>query len=222
MHNDVFVKVDDYIAGIFNAEDEILLSVNKSLDDANIPRGSISANQGMFLHTMALACKARNILELGTLGGYSTIWLARSLPDKGRLITIELEPSYAGIAKKNIDRARLSDKVEIRVGKAFEILKELQQENIDPFDLVFMDADKPHYCEYFIEVLKLSHPGTLIIADNVIREGQVMNPDIIDDFINGIQRFNKLIASYDRVNSTILQTVGSKPHDGMSISVVKY
>jgi predicted O-methyltransferase YrrM len=169
---------------------------------------------------MALTCNAKKILELGTLGGYSAIWLARALPANGKMITVEIDPTRAAVAKKNIERAGLSDKVHVRTGNAIEIVQQLQQEK-ELFDLIFIDADKEPYAEYFTTSLALSHPGTVIIADNVIREGEVMNEESNDSFVNGVQRFNKLLANTPGVTSTIIQTVGIKPHDGISISIVK-
>ncbi|HSZ34129.1 MAG TPA: O-methyltransferase [Puia sp.] len=220
MDTHIFKEVDNYISSLLIHEDEVLLSVPQTLKDANLPFSTVSPNQGKFLHIMALACNAKNILELGTLGGYSAIWLARALPENGKMITVEIDPARAAVAKKNIARAGLSGKVEIRVGKAMEILHQLKQENAEPFDLIFIDADKEPYAEYFQLSLQLSGPGTFIIADNVIREGEVMNEKIKDGFINGVQRFNNLLAMTPNVTSTIIQTVGIKPHDGISLSIV--
>ncbi len=220
MDNYIFKEVDNYISSLLIHEDEVLLSIPQTLKDANLPFSTISPNQGKFLQIMALACNAKNILELGTLGGYSAIWLARALPEDGKMITIEIDAARAAVAKKNIERAGLSDKVEIRIGKAMEILQQLNQDNREPFDLIFIDADKEPYAEYFKLSLQLSRQGTFIIADNVIREGQVMNANIKDDFINGVQRFNNLLAMTTNVTSTIIQTVGIKPHDGISLSIV--
>jgi caffeoyl-CoA O-methyltransferase len=221
MDTNVFKEVDNYISSLLINEDDVLLSIPQTLKDANLPFSTVSPNQGKFLQIMALACNAKNILELGTLGGYSAIWLARALPANGKMITVEIDPTRAIVAKKNIERAGLSDKVEIRVGKAMEILQQLKQENRDPFDLIFIDADKEPYAEYFEASLELSRPGTFIIADNVIRDGEVMNEKSKDSFVNGVQRFNKLLAKKTNVTSTIIQTVGIKSHDGISLSIVK-
>jgi caffeoyl-CoA O-methyltransferase len=220
MDNYIFKEVDHYIDSLLIHEDEVLLSIPQTLKDANLPFSTVSPNQGKFLQIMALACNAKNILELGTLGGYSAIWLARALPQNGKMITVEIDAARAAVAKKNIERAGLSDKVEIRIGNAIEILQQLKQENAEPFDLIFIDADKEPYAEYFELSLQLSKPGTFIIADNVIREGEVINENIKDGFINGIQRFNNLLATTANVTSTIIQTVGIKPHDGISLSIV--
>ncbi|HET6254720.1 MAG TPA: O-methyltransferase [Puia sp.] len=220
MGNSIFHEVDSYISDLMIHEDEVQLSIAQTMKDAGLPFSSISPNQGKFLYIMALACNAKKILELGTLGGYSTIWLAKSLPQDGKLITVELETAHATIAKRNVERAGLSDKVEFRIGKAINILEDLKLENEYPFDLIFIDADKPPYADYFLKVLELSRPGTLIIADNVIREGMVMDENTKDDFLNGVQRFNKTLADTPNVTSTIIQTVGIKPHDGISLSIV--
>lgn len=164
--------------------------------------------------------KARRILEIGTLGGYSTIWLARALPRNGRLITLEADPKHAKVARANIERAGLSKIVEIRLGRAQETLPQLLHQHRGPFDLTFIDADKTGYPEYFIWALKLSHPGSLIIADNVVRDGAVANPRTDDPNVRAIRRFNKLLAVEPRVTATAIQTVGSKGYDGFAVVLV--
>ena len=221
MDKKLFIAVDEYINTLLVPEDEALLATKNSIEENNIPQISISANQGKFLYLLALLCRAQNILEIGTLGGYSTIWLARALPDNGRLITIEVDPKHANVAQKNIERAGLDDKVDIRIGKALEILSRMEMESQEPFDMIFIDADKPPYAEYFQWALKLSHPGTLIIADNVIRDGKVLDADSKDEMVKGVQRFNTLLAATQSVTATIIQTVGEKDHDGMAIAIVK-
>lgn len=213
--------VDQYIAQLLAPEDPALQAVEPSLTEAGIPQMSVSANQGKFLQLLALLCRAERILELGTLGGYSTIWMARALPEGGRLLSLEADPGYAEVARKNIAAAGLSEKVEIRVGKALELLPQLEAENAGPFDLVFIDADKPPYTEYFQFALRLSRPGTLIVADNVIRNGQVLDAQTSDAKVAGVQRFNAMLASEPAVEATILQTVGSKEWDGMALALVK-
>jgi caffeoyl-CoA O-methyltransferase len=221
MSKNLFEKVDDYINALLVPEDNALLETRKSIEEAGIPQISISANQGKFLHMLALLCKANSILEIGTLAGYSTIWLARALPSDGRLITIEVDHKHAGVAEINIERAELDDKVEIREGKALEILSRMEMEGDGPFDMIFIDADKAPYAEYFQWALKFSHPGTLIIADNVIRDGKVLDPKSTDEMVKGVQRFNTLLAATESVTATIIQTVGEKEHDGMAIAIVK-
>jgi caffeoyl-CoA O-methyltransferase len=170
---------------------------------------------------LAKLCQAKKILEIGTLAGYSTIWLARALPSNGRLITLEYEPLHAEVALKNISRAGLDHIVEIRVGKAIELLPQLVKEEAGPFDMIFIDADKPPYKEYFDWALKLSRTGTLIVADNVIREGKVLEAESLDEMVAGVKRFNEALAANTAVTATIIQTVGSKEHDGMALAIVK-
>jgi predicted O-methyltransferase YrrM len=221
MDQEIFGKVDHYISQMLAPEDEVLQETIKSLDTAEMPQISVTANQGKFLQVIALMCNAKRVLELGTLAGYSTIWLARSLPEDGTIVTIEFDPRHANVAKQNIKNAGLLDKVDIRVGKAMDIMLEIKEAKEEPFDLIFIDADKPPYTEYFEMALSLSHPGTVIICDNVIREGKVLDENSTDDRVIGVQRFNKLLASNKNVTATILQTVGVKEYDGMAIAVVK-
>jgi len=220
MDKNIFEAVDNYIDGLLVPEDNALLVTKQSLEDAGMPQISVSANQGKFLHIMALLCNAKKILEVGTLAGYSTIWLARALPKNGKLITIELDPKHAAVAKKNIEVAGLSDQVEIRVGKAMDVLDKLEKENAGPFDMIFIDADKAPYTEYFQYALRMSRPGTLIVADNVIRDGKVLDPNHTDEMVKGAQRFNKSLAANKDVVATIIQTVGVKEYDGMALAVV--
>lgn len=184
-----------------------------------MPLGGISANQGKLLQVLAKMCNAKTILELGTLGAYSTIWLARALPDGGKVITIEYDENNVGIARANIDKAGLTDKIEIRQGKAIDILQQLKAEE-HTFDMVFMDADKPPYTEYFELALNMSRPGTVIVADNVVRNGKVLDEESTDAAVLGVQRFNKALAQNKSVTATILQMVGLKEYDGMAIAVV--
>jgi caffeoyl-CoA O-methyltransferase len=220
METEIFENVDDYIRDLVGTEDDILKSTFNSTQEANIPPISVSANQGKFLQVLAKTCNAKKILEVGTLVGYSTIWMARALPKNGKLISLEFEPLHARVAKNNIEKAGLSAVVDIRVGKAIDLLPQLESNNEGPFDMIFIDADKPPYAEYFQWALKLSRPGTLIIADNVIRDGRVMDPKSPDEMVQGARRFNTLLAKTPEVTATIIQTVGSKMHDGMAIAVV--
>ncbi|HWB24841.1 MAG TPA: O-methyltransferase [Chitinophagaceae bacterium] len=220
MNTEVFEKVDAYISNLFNPPDEALEAVEKSIIENDIPQISISPNQGKFLHILARLCNAKKILELGTLGGYSTIWFGRALPADGKLITLEYSQHHATVAQKNIERAGLSDKVEIRVGKALDTLPVLEAEGAGPFDLIFIDADKQPYAEYFEWALKLSHSGTLVIADNVIRDAKVLDPNSTDEMVQGVQRLNNLLSKTTEVTATIIQTVGVKEHDGMAIALV--
>jgi caffeoyl-CoA O-methyltransferase len=222
MENTIFELVDAYIADLFVQQDDTLDATVQSIVDNDIPQISISANQGKFLHMLALLSKSNRILEVGTLAGYSTIWMARALPENGKLISIEYEPKHAEVARKNIKNAGLSHKVEIIQGKASEVLDKLIAENIPAFDMIFIDADKPPYAEYFLQCLKLAKSGTLIIADNVIRDGKVLDETPEDDRAAGVKRFNKVLSESQAVSqATILQMVGTKSHDGMALAIVK-
>lgn len=221
MDNKLFESVDNYISNLLGYEDEALIAATKSLEEAGMPAISVSPNQGKLLQVLATLCRAKNILELGTLAGYSTIWMARALPKEGQLITVEYDPKHAQVAQKNIDRAGLASIVDIRVGKALDVLPQLYEEKAGPFDMIFIDADKPPYAEYFQWALRLSRPGTLIIADNVIRDGQVLDAQPADERVIGAQRFNNMLGASDAVTATIVQMVGVKEYDGMALAVVK-
>jgi predicted O-methyltransferase YrrM len=221
MDNKLFESVDHYISNLLAYEDEALVEATRSLEAAGMPAISVSPNQGKFLQILALLCNAKNILELGTLAGYSTIWMARALPKEGLLISLEADPKHAEVAQKNIERAGLASQVDIRVGKALDVLPQLYNEKAGPFDMIFIDADKPPYAEYFQWALRLSRPGTLIVADNVIREGQVLNDNPGDERVIGAQRFNNMLGASTAVTATIVQMVGVKEYDGMAIAVVK-
>jgi predicted O-methyltransferase YrrM len=220
MGSKIFKSVDKYISKLLGVEDKALKSTLKTMKDTTMGMANVSANQGKFLQVLAIACNAKRILEIGTLGGYSTIWLARALPANGRLVTLELEQSNADIARKNIIKAGLDPVVNIRVGKALALLPLIEAEDPEPFDFIFIDADKPPYAEYFEWALKLSRPGTIIIADNVIREGKILDNNHPDEKVQGVQRFNKLLSANSQVTATIIQTVGGKDHDGMAVAVV--
>lgn len=220
MNPELFTEVDRYIADLLAPQDDALLATIESLDRSEIPQHSVSPNQGKMLYTLALLCNAQNILEIGTLGGYSTIWLARALPSDGHMISLEYNPLHAEVAQKNITSASLNSKVEIRLGKALDLLPQLKTENLAPFDLIFIDADKPPYTEYFEWAVKLARPGSLIVADNIIREGKVLNLNSTDEKVLGVQRFNQMLAENYDVTATILQTIGIKGYDGIAIAVV--
>ena len=217
---EIFENVDQYILKLVGGEDEALRAADRSIADMNMPPISVSANQGKFLHVLAKTCRAKKILEIGTLAGYSTIWMARALPQDGKLISLEFDPNHARVAKNNIERAGLSQVVDIRIGKAIDLLPQLLANNEGPFDMIFIDADKPPYTEYFQWSLKLAHPGTLIVADNVIREGNVLDPNSTDDMVLGVRRFNDYLSHTQSVTATIIQTVGAKVHDGMALAIV--
>jgi caffeoyl-CoA O-methyltransferase len=220
MNQKLFESVDQYINDLLVEEDDALRATEISIKEANIPQISISPNQGKFLQILARLCNAKKILEVGTLAGYSTIWLARALPRDGRLITLEFDPKHARVAQTNIIRAGLDSIVEIRVGKALDSLPEIEKEGVGPFDMIFIDADKAPYTEYFQWALRLSRRGTLIVADNVIREGKVLDPNSTDEMVKGVQRFNEALSKTKGVTTTIIQTVGAKEHDGMALAIV--
>jgi caffeoyl-CoA O-methyltransferase len=221
MSNQIFKNVDDYINDLFIKEDQALLKVADSIQDAGIPAISVSANQGKFLHLLAKLVNAKKILEMGTLAGYSTIWMARALPPDGQLISLEFDPVHAEVARKNIMRAKLDSLVDIRIGKALDLLPQIEAAGEAPFDMIFIDADKPPYTEYFQWAVRLSRPGTLIVTDNVIRDGKVLDNDSDDENVIGVQRFNKMLAGNTAVDATIIQTVGEKDHDGIALAIVK-
>ena len=220
MDQTLFEQVDAYIGNLLGEEDEALKSAIKAIDAAGIPQISVTANQGKFLQVLAKLASAKKILEVGTLGGYSTIWMARALPLDGKLITLEIDRAHADVALENFKNAGVENKIALRLGPALETLPALLNENAGPFDMIFIDADKPPYPEYFEWALKLSRPGTLIIADNVIREGKVLDENHPDDKVQGVQRLNKMLSGNKKVTATIIQTVGAKEHDGMVIAVV--
>ncbi|GEN71704.1 MULTISPECIES: O-methyltransferase [Chryseobacterium] len=220
MNQQLFEKVDQYIGNLFAPEDSVLQETIQSLDDASIPQISVTPTQGKFLQLMLLSCKAKRVLELGTLGAYSTIWMARAIPADGKIITVEFDPHHARVASQNIAKAGYSDKIDLRTGKAMDILNELISKGEEAFDFIFIDADKPPYTEYFELALQLSHPGTIIICDNVIREGKVLDENTTDEKVKGVQRLNQMLANNPKVTATIMQTVGAKEYDGMAIAIV--
>lgn len=214
-----FDHVDAYLDALFVGKDPVLDTTLRSLADAGMPSISVSPTQGRFLTVLARACRAKRVLELGTLAGYSTICLARGLPPDGRLVSLEYDARFAEVARANIERAGLAGVVEIRVGRAIDALPALANE--PPFDLVFIDADKVSYPEYLDWAVRLSRPGSLIVADNVVREGEVLDPDSTDENVPPIRRFNELLAADERLEATVLQLVGSKGYDGMAFAVVR-
>jgi predicted O-methyltransferase YrrM len=221
MSESVFTAVDRYINNLFIPEDTSLAATMEAAKKEGIPPISISSGQGKLLYLLAKMSKPQSILEIGTLAGFSTIWFARSLPENGRIVTLELDPHHADVARKNLEGAGVANKAEIRVGNALDTMDKMISANKEKFDLIFIDADKPPYAEYFLKALELSHSGTVIIADNVVREGKILDTGINDEDIEGIQRFNLALATSDKVEATILQTVGEKVHDGIAIAIVK-
>jgi predicted O-methyltransferase YrrM len=208
--------VDKYLVEQLVPSDPALDAALASSKDAGLPEIAVAPNQGKFLNLVARIAGARSILEIGTLGGYSTIWLARALPPDGRLITLEANPKHAEVARANIGAAGFADVVDVRLGPAMETLPSVQ----GPFDLIFIDADKPNIPHYFESALALSRPGSVIIVDNVIRRGAVADPASTDPSVLGVRRLNELIAAEPRVDATALQTVGSKGYDGLTFALV--
>jgi predicted O-methyltransferase YrrM len=215
MNGEEWVSIDARITELF-AADAAPHGALEASRAAGLPDISVTAAQGKLLNILARAQHARTILEIGTLGGYSTIWLARALPKDGRLITLEANTTHAEIARANLARAGVADVVEVRVGPALDTLAQLA----GPFDLIFIDADKPSYPEYLTWSLKLSRPGTLIVADNVVRHGQVFDTTSDDPRVHGMRRFLEQLAAEPRVTATVIQTVGSKGHDGFALALV--
>jgi len=221
MTQDQWTTVDHYIEELLLPEDATLEEARRASAEAGLPAIAVSPPQGKMLELLARLRGARSILELGTLGGYSTIWLARGLPSDGRLVSLELSPDYAEVARANIARAGLDGLVEVRVGPAIETLPELVAEGAGPFDLIFIDADKVSYPDYLPWTLELSAPGTLIIADNLVREGRVTDRSNDEPSIVGRRRFTELLGAEPRVNATLIQTVGSKGYDGFALGLVE-
>jgi len=215
-----WIAVDEYITGLFPSDPalEIALQATRA---AGMPQINVSPVQGRLLHVLALACGARTILEIGTLAGYSAIWMARALPADGKLITLESDPKHAEVARANIARAGLADRIEVRLGVALDVLPQLAAEGMGPFDLIFIDADKTNLTTYFEWAVRLARPGSLIIADNVIRHGDVLDDSSADASLQGVRRFNEALAADRRVTATIVQMVGIKGYDGMALAVVR-
>jgi len=215
--SDTWSAVDRFVVDTLSDPDPMLDAAQRAADIAGLPAISVSAAQGKFLHLLARIRGARRILEIGTLAGYSTIWLARALPAGGQLITLEYDPRHADVARANIARAGLADRVEVRVGRAIEALPGLVVD--EPFDLIFIDADKPSTADYFRWAVKLSRPGTVIVVDNVVRDGRLVDADGDGD-VQGMRRFLEAAAHEARVEGTVLQTVGVKGYDGFALLLV--
>ena len=220
MSEDQWTAVDRYLNETFIGSDPALEAALAANAAAGLPAIDVSPSQGKFLQLLGQVQGVRRILEIGTLGGYSTICLARALPPGGKLVTLELDPKHAKVALANIANAGLADAVELRLGPADESLAQLAAENVEPFDMIFIDANKDGYPAYLTGALKLSHPGTLILADNVIRDGEVIDATSTDINVQGVRRFLAMLAAEPRVSATAMQTVGSKGYDGFAIARV--
>ncbi|MFE4518413.1 O-methyltransferase [Kitasatospora sp. NPDC056783] len=213
--------VDAYFSEKLVGDDPVLAAATAAATAAGLPEIAVAPNQGKLLHLLALTQGAKRILEVGTLGGYSTIWLARALPADGRLISLELDGRHAEVARANLAAAGLAEVAEVRLGRAADSLGELVEQGAEPFDLVFVDADKPSNPEYFRRALQLTRPGSLIIIDNVVRGGAVADPDSTDPAVLGTRALHELIAAEPRVSATAVQTVGSKGYDGFTLVRVR-
>jgi len=218
---DLFVTLDRYIDGLFAPEDPVLTAALSDARAAGLPDIQVSAGQGKFLYLLAKLVGARRILEVGTLGGYSAIWLARALPDDGRMVTLEYEAKHAKVAAANLARAGLAEKVMVVVGSALDTLPGVIESADAPFDLVFLDADKVNYPNYFPQIMRGVRPGALILADNVIRQGTVLHPTADDPSSGAARAFNAMVAADERLEAVILQQVGVKGHDGLAIARVR-
>ncbi|MFN8527094.1 MAG: O-methyltransferase [Anaerolineae bacterium] len=216
----VWTAVDEYLDGLFVPSDPALKNALVTSAQAGLPNIHVSPAQGKLLHVLALAHKARTILEIGTLGGYSTIWLARALPVGGRVITLEINPAHAAVARENLEFAGLMDRVDLRIGTAIDLLPELVGVPENPFDLVFIDADKPSTPAYLAWAMRLTQPGSMIIIDNVIRKGAVADPNSEDANVQGVQQALADLARDPRVVASAAQTVGSKGYDGFALALV--
>ncbi len=222
---ELWTAVDAYIDGLLFAGDDVLSSALEASAKAGLPPISVTPSQGKLLCLLAQMSGACNILEIGTLGGYSTLWLARALPSEGRILTLEFSAKHAEVARANFARAGFAEKIEVLIGAALETLPQIAAEGRGPFDFIFIDANKDGYPEYLTWALRLSRPGTVIVADNVVRDGEILQPDTQDTAVQGAQRFNAMLAAEScadnpRLSSTILQTVGCKGYDGFALARV--
>jgi predicted O-methyltransferase YrrM len=220
VNRDLWQAVDAYVSETIVGRDSALEAALKANAAAGLPSIDVSAPQGKLIHLMARMMGARKALEIGTLGGYSTIWLASALPDDGRLITLEWSARHAEVARRNVAHAGLGGKVEIRTGAALETLPKIEAEGLGPFDFVFIDADKENNAAYLEWALRLSRPGTAIVVDNVVRDGEVVDARSTDSDVVGVRRMFEMIAREPRLSATAIQTVGAKGWDGFALAVV--
>ena len=212
--------VDAYVVERLGASDDVLDSVSEASAAAGLPAIAVSAAQGKFLHLLTRAVRARSVLEIGTLGGYSTVWFARALPPGGRVVTLEVDPHHADVARANVDAAGLADVVQVRVGPGLDSLRTLAREGAGPFDVVFVDADKEDNAAYVQLALPLSRPGTVVVVDNVVRGGDVIDADHQDPRVRGTRALFDYLSAEPRLDATALQTVGAKGYDGFLLALV--
>ncbi len=220
MDPSLWAAVDSYICDLLVPPDPDLSAALADSAAAGLPAINVTPNQGKLLELLARLCSARTILEVGTLGGYSTIWLARAMGADGRLVTLESNPHHAEVARRNIARAGLSEVVDVRLGAALDTLPRLAADGFGPVDLAFIDADKPNNPEYFKWALRLSRPGSVILVDNVVREGAIVDGSSAEPATRGTRRLYEEMAAEPRVSATVIQTVGSKGYDGLAVAVV--
>lgn len=220
MDTELWSSVDNWFAGQLIETDSALDHALSESAHAGLRPINVSRTQGKLLHLIARMTGARNVLEVGTLGGYSSIWMARALPDDGRLITLEIDPNTAEIARLNFAFAGLNSIIEVRVGAAVDSLRQIATEKLPPFDLVFIDADKESNPDYFEWALKLTHPGSLILIDNVVRRGRVIDSNDTESDMIGVRRVTEMVAAESRVTATVMQTVGEKGYDGLLVALV--
>jgi len=219
MNETIWADVDRYITDALVPQDEVLTQALRASEAAGLPSIAVSASQGKLLHILARAMGVRSALEIGTLGGYSTIWIARALLAGGRMITLEADAKHAEVARANIARAGFAEIVDVRLGKALDTLPKIQAEGKGPFDLVFIDADKVNIPQYYEWALKLTRPGSLIVVDNVVRDGGLIDPNG-DESVQGVRKLHEILAKDPRVSATTIQTVGSKGWDGVTFALV--
>ncbi len=216
----IWTNVDRYLGGLFAPTDPQLDAALAANRQAGLPPIGVSPLQGSFLQWLVRLTGARRILEIGALGGYSTIWMARALPEGGRLVTLELNPKHAEVARANWQNAALAGRIELRIGKAADSLQALAASGAEPFDLIFIDADKPAYPDYLAWSLRLVRPGALIVADNVVRKGNILDPASPDPDVQGVRRFLEMLAAEPRLSATVLPTAGAKGYDGFALALV--
>lgn len=220
MNKETFIAVDKYYEDQFIGESPQFEDINRAAEAADMPSIQVSPLQGKFLQVMVQTHRAKRVLEIGTLAGYSTAWLASGLSKSGSLISLELDPLHAEVAQKNLSRFDFEGEVEIRVGNAQQLIDEMILSKTEPFDLIFIDADKEGYADYLSRVVKISRTGTLIIADNVVRNGKILEENSQDSSVLGIQRFNQVLINNPRLTASTLQTVGARSYDGFTFIVV--
>ena len=220
MSKEIWTAVDRYYEDLIIKPDSRFQQIIENSLKAGLPAIHIPSSLGALLELLVIGLRAKRVLEIGTLGGYSTAWMARGLPPEGKLISLEVDPNHAAVAEKNLEDFDFRSKIEIRVGNAIDSLKEMVETNIEPFDFIFIDAEKNEYSKYLDWSIKISHPGTMMVADNVVRRGEIINQDSPDPSVMGIRQFNQAVAENPRLRTTVLQTVGAKRYDGFTLLVV--